>query len=96
MRPLRSHPITTALVLVGVALVGAGAVQYATAGSMAIGSSSSAPLPETFSFTGAVLVDARRGIALAVMTAGAILLSATAGHAVGHRRGASVAPPQRP
>ena len=59
---------------------------FATAGSVDIGWFSSAPAPQTFSVTGAVLVDTRRGIALAVMAVGAIVLSATAGYAVGQRR----------
>lgn len=89
MRPFRSHPITTALVLAGVALIGAGAVWFATAGAVDIGWFAYAPGPETFSFTGAVLVDTRRGIALAVIAVGAMLLSAAVGYAVGQRRATS-------
>ena len=86
MRPIRTHPVITALALLGLALMAAGAVWFATAGSVEIGVFAYAPAPESFSIAGAALIDTRRGIALAVMVVGAIVLSATAGYAVGRRR----------
>ena len=91
MRPIRTHPVISALALLGLVLVAAGAVWFTTAGSVEIGVFSYAPAPESFSIAGAVLLDTRRGIALAVMVAGAIVLSATAGYAVGRRRSATLA-----
>lgn len=86
MRLFRRHPITTAVVLVGAALVVAGAVALATAGPVSFGWFANAPLPDAVSLNGAVIVDTPRRVALATMTVGALLLSAAAGYAVGRRR----------
>ena len=91
MRPIRTHPVISALALLGLVLVAAGAVWFTTAVSVEIGVFSYAPAPESFSIAGGVLLDTRRGIALAVMVAGAIVLSATAGYAVGRRGSATLA-----
>ena len=96
MHPLRSRLTPAVIVaLVGVLLVGAGVVWFAAAGPASFGVFAYAPLSDTVSIPGVVLVDSRRGLALAVVVIGAILLSASAGYAVGRRRQPPT-PPQPP
>lgn len=87
MRPFpRSLTPVIVVGLVGLALVGWGAVWFATAGPTSFGWMSYAPAPETFAIQGAVLIDQRRCLAMAVAVVGAILVSASAGYALGRRR----------
>ena len=80
----RRRPLV-ALVLLGIFFVAAGVLTFATAGPVRIGWAAYAPLAETISFQGAVLLDTRRRVALLVVVAGAVVLSAVAGYVLGRR-----------
>lgn len=81
----RGRPIL-AVVLIGIGLVVVGVAIYATAGTATFGWFAYAPAPETISFEGAVVLDARRRLAVVLCGLGMLLLSAVAGYAAGRRR----------
>lgn len=92
---LRGRPIVVAVVLLGIGLLVAGAISYATAGASTFGWFGFAPAPDTISFEGVIVLDARRRLALVACVLGALLLSAAAGYAAGRRSATSPEAPTR-